>query len=133
VASFVLDASALVKAFAANEEHAAAFTDWLHEARLDGADVLAPHLLRYELGQWLTRHAARQTPPTRKRILDEACLGVRFAEGQTAEVLAPPLTYYDASYLSLAQATGATLVSYDDKLLLASRKAKTPVLSPGVA
>lgn len=125
--SFVLDASAAVKAVkleARSDEYAA----WLHVAQRRNHPLLAPHLLRYELGSILAGIPA--DPTVRARHLHEGLLGVTFADGSTAFEHAPPLSYYDAAYLSLAESSKSTLVSYDGKLLAAAKKAGIPTLSP---
>lgn len=130
--TFVVDASAMVKRFGA-EEHWKAFQDWAQASLSEGARFVAPHLLRYELGNILVKSARADpslTPEHRKMLLDEALVGVQFVDGDSAFDVAPPLSYYDASYLATAQAMKASLVSYDDKLLKAARKAGIKTLQP---
>ncbi len=125
--SFVVDASAAVKAVKV-EARSDEYVAWLKDTQRRNQPLLAPHLLRYELGNILADIPT--DPSIRARHLHEGLLGVTFADGSTAFDHAPPLTFYDASYLSLAQATKATLVSYDHKLLKAARKAGITTLSP---
>jgi predicted nucleic acid-binding protein len=123
-----VDASALVKA-TRDEAGRDAFLAWLRQARQANLDLLAPHLLRYELGNFLARQPSLDAAG-RQQVLDDLLLGFRFADGDGSFAYAPPLTFYDASYLALAAATGSTLVSYDSALLAAARKAKIRTFSP---
>lgn len=125
---FVVDASAAAKG-ANLERHTDAFRTWIQDARTANADLLAPHLLVYELGHFLARQG-RLDSQTRQEMLQRLLVGFRFAEPAHAFAHAPPLTYYDASYLALAQAFGATLVTYDDHLANAAKSAKIRVLAP---
>ncbi|MEK6985035.1 MAG: type II toxin-antitoxin system VapC family toxin [Candidatus Thermoplasmatota archaeon] len=132
--AYVLDASAAAKRVAGVEEPSVeALNAWWNDRLEHGADFLAPHLLRYELGHLLARKAredARLTPALREEMLRQVLLGVRFADGSGTENHAPPLTYYDASYLALARATKATLVTYDDVLTKEAKNARLKVFAP---
>ena len=129
----VLDASALGKRLA-EEQHTAAFNAWHDKFLAGGGRAVAPHILRYELGNLLTKKARTDsllTPERRERLLEVTLLGLQFAEGSGTEGFAPPLSYYDAAYVALARSLKATLVTYDDKMVAAAKKAKVRVLSPG--
>lgn len=132
-ATVVVDASALGKLLA-EERHTAAFQAW-HDGFLEaGGRLLAPHLLRYELGNQLVKKARTDTrlePALRARYLEMVLVGLQFADGVGSESLAPPLTYYDAAYVSLARSLRVPLVSYDDKMLAAAKRIKVRTLSPG--
>jgi predicted nucleic acid-binding protein len=131
---YIIDASAAAKRFAgAGEPSVKQLNDWWDEALSRGAGFLAPHLLRYELGNVLAKRA-RGDPglnaPLREHLLQETLLGVRFVDGEGIAALAPPLTFYDASYLALARSAQATLVSYDGELLRHAKAAGVAVLTP---
>lgn len=131
--SFVVDASAIAK-LVQDEEHSEALRRW-HRTTLDaGGRMLAPHLLRYEVGNLLVRNASRlpdASPSARQDLLARMLLGYQFADAAGIEAFAPPLSFYDAAYVALAHSLKATLVTYDDRMLGAARKAKVKTLSPG--
>ena len=131
--TFVVDASALGKRFA-DERHTADYNAW-HDALLAaGGRIVAPHLLRYELGNLLARKARSDPsllPDRRGKLLEVAFVGIQFADAASIEAFAPPLSFYDAAYVALAHSLKATLVSYDDRMLAAARKAKVKTSSPG--
>ncbi len=115
---FVVDSSGLVKAVI-DEAHSQEFRRWLTEMLEEGADLLAPHLLRYEFGNILASIAKTRpdwTPEIRARLLHAATLGFTFVDGEGTEQIAPPCTYYDASYVALAKAASAVLVTFDDEM-----------------
>lgn len=125
--SFVVDASALLKVVK-EEEHSPAMRAWvLQAAQRD--DLLAPHVLRYEVGALLARMSGFP-PGLRRQLRDTLLVAIRFLDGDGAEEHAPPLSYYDASYLALAQTIGATLVTYDEVLAKKARAAGVAVLQP---
>lgn len=126
--SFVLDTSAVVKGIKM-EEHSPAFRAWMLQALGRNDDLLAPHILRYELGQVLAR-TTRWEATLRRNTLDRLLVGIRFVDGDQAEEHAPPLSFYDASYLALAKTLKATLVTYDATLAKAAKAAKVSVLAP---
>lgn len=128
-ASYVLDASALLKALT-TETESAAFRQWLRAAGTQRASLLAPHLLRYEVGQFLCRQPGL-TAQHREEAQAMALRGVAFADADRVHAHAPPLTFYDASYLALAIATKSSLVTYDQGLARAARKANVAVVAPG--
>ncbi len=128
--SFVVDASAAAKGVLLETE-SSSFRAWLAQAHAVNANLLAPYLLRYELGQMLCRQR-HLDKMTRLEVLDRLLLGFQFADGGGAFDAAPPLSFYDASYLSLAKSTGATLVTYDGVLIDAAAKLEVPTLAPGM-
>lgn len=121
----VVDASGFAK-LVREEPESDRFATW-HEAFLtEGGRILAPHIVRYELGQVLARSG--QPAAARASLLEVCFTGVEFADGKP-EDFAPPLTYYDAAYLALAVGSGAELVTYDAELTKAA-KGKVRVVSP---
>jgi predicted nucleic acid-binding protein len=118
----------------AEEAHTEAFNAWLDGFLAAGGRVLAPHILRYELGNLLAKKARTEpalTPGHRENLLREALVGVQFADGVGIEESAPPLSFYDAAYLALARSLKSALVTYDSRLLAAARKARLKTISPG--
>ena len=113
----VVDASALAALlFGEPEAEAAA-------ARLDGARLVAPSLIAYELANvCLTK--CRRHPDRREAILAAFRLRARLGVEELAVdpareldlALATGLTAYDASYLYLARRLGAELVTFDKAL-----------------
>ena len=124
----VVDASALVKLMA-DEEWAPELRKWVVEMHARGARFHAPHLIRYEVGHFLATRT-RDTAPVRVRRLAMALAGVLFSDGES-EPFAPPLTYYDASYVALAKAIRAPLVSYDEKQRRTAAAVGISLLAPG--
>ena len=125
----VVDASALA-AFVFQEPEGEAIRD-----RLADATVFAPALLRYELANTALKKA-RQQPADAVRILtalaialdDTSGLVWRDVDARDVALLAQAanLTAYDASYLWLAAALGADLLTLDRRLA----KALDPLASP---
>ncbi len=117
----------------AREHDVQAFCGWFDVQAEQGARFVAPYLLRYELGNVLAR-LAREDPTfsveAREQLLEQAMATVQFADGKPISQFAPSLSYHDASYVALAVAMHATLVSYDKVMLAAAKKAGVPTLSP---
>jgi predicted nucleic acid-binding protein len=98
------------------------------EARLfgEGETLHAPHLLDVEIAQVLRRYASRGEISAARGRLSLNLLGrlpiTRYThEPLLARVwaLRDNLTAYDAAYLALAEALGATLVTRDEHLAAA--------------
>ncbi len=93
--------------------------------RLDGAEVFAPELLRYELANTAWKKVKRQ-PADAAKILTALSLalddksGLIWQDVDARDVVllahATGTTAYDASYLWLAASLGADLVTLDDRL-----------------
>jgi predicted nucleic acid-binding protein len=121
----VIDASALAAAIfgETSAEHIA--------VRVRGCDLVAPHLLEFELVN-VCIIKMRRVPADRELFLaayrKRGTIKVETLDVDYAEVLAlaqrTGLTGYDASYLLLAQILGVELVTLDRQLLAASEKFK---------
>lgn len=93
--------------------------------RLDGAEVFAPELLRFELANTAWKKV-RQQPADAAKILTALCMaldarfGLIWQDVDARDVVllahATGTTAYDASYLWLAASLGADLVTLDDRL-----------------
>ena len=93
--------------------------------RLDGAEVFAPELLRYELANTAWKKVRRQ-PADAAKILTALSLalddksGLIWQDVDARDVVllahATGTTAYDASYLWLAASLGADLVTLDHRL-----------------
>lgn len=129
--SFVVDASAFARVFL-EQPQSSAFREWRKKALVRGHRLLAPTLLPYELGNVLLREFKGERNKW-EPALTEILLGVRLDLPSFSQVFraSEGLTFYDASYLALAQENNATVVSYDSDLLRQAAKAGRPVLSPG--
>ncbi|MCA1811312.1 MAG: type II toxin-antitoxin system VapC family toxin [Halobacteriales archaeon] len=129
--AFVVDASAFAKVFL-EQPQSPAFREWRRKALVRGHRLLAPTLLPYELGNVLLREFKGDRGKW-EPALTEILLGVLLELPSFPQVFlaAEGLTFYDASYLALAQEHDGTLVSYDRDLLGRATKAGCPVLSPG--
>ena len=123
VVRVVVDASVLV-AIAFNEESAEQL-----EARLAGATVHAPMLLKYELAQAAVTKARRDKTRASEfmRMLAAALDGrrrIRWHEVNPTDVAllasVTGLSAYDAAYMWLAGSLGAELVTLDKKLAAAT-------------
>lgn len=130
---FVMDASAAAKLFL-NEPATPHFRAWYVQVSLQTEGLLAPSLLRYELGQILVREDRRDAAK-RRDVLDQATAGLVFDDRTASAAFdhAPPLSFYDAAYLALALDAKAALVTYDRELLAAAKAAGCKTLSPGAA
>jgi predicted nucleic acid-binding protein len=103
--------------------------------RLDGAVVFAPEMLRFELANTAWKKIRRQ-PADAAKILTALSLalddksGLIWQDVDARDVVllahATGTTAYDASYLWLAGALGADLVTLDDKLARAVDALATP-------
>lgn len=112
-----------------SEPNSLAWRAWLEAAKESGALLFAPHLLRYEVGHFLAR-ATGWDAGTRSEAQAQLLQAVAFGDGEEAHAFAPPLTFSDASYLVLAKALRATLVTYDGVLSKAAKRAGVTVLTP---
>jgi predicted nucleic acid-binding protein len=108
----------------------------------DGMDLLAPALLPFEVGNICWKRLQR-VPAERDRIL---AIWAAWCASQSVRLVAPDpvqtlqlahdtgLTFYDASYLSVAQSNKAELISLDTRLVQAARslglRAPTPQMAP---
>lgn len=113
----VVDASALA-ALLFGEPDAEAV-----EARLRNALLVAPRLIEYELGNTCRKkcHRHPEVAPlliANLRLLEELDLQMHDVDVASVLELAEHavITYYDASYLWLAQQLGAELVTLDGRL-----------------
>jgi len=107
----VVDASAIV---------ALLFNETTREeivARLHGFSLAAPAFIRYEAANACLKKL-RASPHERRALLDAFSIALEPVELGDAITLAETtkLSLYDASYLWLARALGAELVTLDDKL-----------------
>jgi predicted nucleic acid-binding protein len=119
VTRLVVDASALA-AFVFQEPEGDAVRQ-----RLDGAEVFAPELLRFELANMAWKKIKRQ-PDDATKILTALSLaldsrfGLIWQHVDARDVVllahATGTTPYDASYLWLAASLGADLVTLDERL-----------------
>ena len=97
------------------------------DSLLQGAELHAPHLLAYELTR-IAQRKVDQTPAQRVAFeegLETAlAMNIRYGEINHAAVLQlalqTNLTTYDACYLYLSRALGATLATFDRRLQAAA-------------
>lgn len=117
----VADASALAKLFL-DEPDAPAFRDWWYERLTQGTVVTAPALLRYEIGNLITRNLSELKAKDRRRVWREALAGIRFDDETTMEAFAiQGLTFYDAAYVGLAKSRKTPLLTYDGAMKKAAK------------
>ena len=131
---FVVDASAMAKVFVVEPE-TAYMRAWLDGALHSAARLHAPSLLLYELANVVAHVRPRLDYPgddPARALVRETTGGIHIDPDAWARVdpWLDRLSAYDASYLALAVAKAATLVTYDRKLR-AVAKDHVPVLSPG--
>jgi predicted nucleic acid-binding protein len=123
----VVDASALAAVLFNEPKGEAVARHLVH------ADLLAPALLPFELMS-ICRKKLRLYPAEREHIFSQWALsdqmGIRYEPLRLGEVLSlaesAGLTTYDASYLWLAKARDADLVTVDQDLHRAATKLLTP-------
>lgn len=125
----VVDCSVLAKLVVV-EAHRKEVRAWFDEAHRNAWHLTAPDIVFYELGNVLARAWPQTDPAALAAALDEttALLDLRrpAAEAVT-EMARRGLTFYDASYVALARQSGATLVTSDDKMAKAARRAGVSV------
>lgn len=129
----VIDASALA-AIAFHEPAAAAISQ-----RLDGATVFAPALLKFEMAD-IARSKARQQSKDAAKILAALTValsdrwGIIWRDVDYADVVriadATGASAYDASYLWLAAALDADLVTLDERLARAGEVFSDQLVTP---
>lgn len=126
---FVVDASALGKVVA-DEPNAEKFRDWFYATTETAVDLEAPELLWYEFGRLAQRHLPDQDAEMLADIVDvnlqPFILRQPSARAVTAFV-ARGLTFYDASYVALAEERGSILVTSDDTMAKVARRSGIPV------
>jgi len=95
---------------------------WATEA-LTGADLIAPSLVGFESANIVRRHELAGVVSTDQAAQANADLLDLAIEHWSYEILAPRawalrrnLSIYDASYVALAELTGATLVTLDRRI-----------------
>jgi predicted nucleic acid-binding protein len=133
-AEYVIDASALAKTFV-RERESSAFVTWLQDALRAGARLHAPSLLAYELANVVALSRTRLDYPGAdpvRAIVREATRGIQLDDDAWARVdpWLDGLTADDATYVALADAKGATLVTYDRRVITATA-GRVRTLSPG--
>lgn len=134
-ADHVLDASAVAKLFL-DEPESAAFRSWYLQEVEAGAIFAAPSLLSYEVAHLLARNLApprgASAPEWLAERHDDVLSGILLDEGAARRVFpwVGALTGYDASYLAVAVAARASLVTYDATLLKEARKQGVPTHTP---
>ncbi|HET6399035.1 MAG TPA: type II toxin-antitoxin system VapC family toxin [Candidatus Thermoplasmatota archaeon] len=123
---FVVDASAVLKTVL-DEPEAKRFRRWLAEALASDADIHSSGVLPYEVAQGIWRRGVAN----REEAFARCIYGVRLHDtARQALRHVDPLSAYDASYLATAISLGATLVSYDQRLVGVARNAGIKVLQP---
>lgn len=133
---YVIDASALAKLFL-DEPESVAFREWYVTEVQRGAKFGAPSLLGYEVAHLLAKNLK---PPSGGKAgaewfgarHDEVMEGITLDGGAARRTFewARSLTAYDASYLAVAFASQACLVSYDHALLGEATRHKVTTLAP---
>jgi len=98
-------------------------------AQLEGAILVAPALIAFELGNTCLkkcRRHPRNAPALRAALGSLGRIGVQLHDVDVEETLAlaerHSLSFYDASYLWLARELDAPLVSLDSRLMTAGAR-----------
>lgn len=134
-ADYVLDASALAKTFI-REPDSAGFLAWFETTLAGDARLHAPGLIAYELGQVVKKALPDLNYPgddPARALVREATQAIELDHEAWARIdpYLDRLSAYDATYLALAVAKTATLVTYDAYMAAAAQTAGVPVISPG--
>lgn len=122
VTDWVMDASIGVKLLATepDSESCRSFIDGMPAT----ARLLAPGLLRYEVGNALTK---RGPIPNLERLIADALAPVETVDPNDVAGHQAGLSYHDAAYLALAVEQKAGLLTADDKMRKAAKEHGVPV------
>ncbi|MFA5860942.1 MAG: type II toxin-antitoxin system VapC family toxin [Candidatus Thermoplasmatota archaeon] len=133
---YVIDASALAKLFL-DEPESTAFREWYLAEVHRGATFAAPSLLGYEIAHLLAKNlkapvGGKEGAEWLGARHDEVMEGITLDEDAARQTFlwALKLTGYDASYLAVAVAGRACLVSYDLALLNEAARHKVRTQAP---
>lgn len=99
---------------------------WFEEAQAGHWELTAPDIVFYELGNVLARALPHADPAELGAALEQALARLQMrrpAPAAVSAIVRRGLTFYDAAYVAVAQETGATLVTLDDKMAKVARKA----------
>ena len=125
---FVLDASAIAK-LALEEVASAEVRRWY--AAHPSAEKVAPHLAWSEVGRALQKAGSgmrvEELAAVHERLF--ATIELRPVAAALAWRHARALTFHDAQYVALAEASNATLATCDDRMAKAAGKAGVEVVS----
>lgn len=119
---WVVDASVAVKLLAL-EEDSEVLREFFSQLPA-GSRLLAPSLLRYEVGHALSKHA---TVPNLEYLLAHGLATVERTDPVDVATSQGNLSYYDAAYLALAIEQKAGLLSADERLRKAARRHGLPL------
>lgn len=125
---FVVDASAVLK-LVLEEDGTEAAERFFMEVEKAGTPLLSVPLLAFEVGNVLIRNL-RQHADELASLHEQLLARIQLKPVEAAKIFAVrgTLSYYDASYLALAQQEGATLVTADGDLVRGARRLSIPVL-----
>ena len=120
---YVIDASVILKWVLGNErepDHDVAMG--LLHAWVEGrAEISAPKLWQYEVGNFLGRAVPQEAVEKMDLLLKLNITGVDLSQGMCRQCFSwmkdKGVTFYDASYLAVAQEVNATLITADAAFL----------------
>ncbi|MGH7318033.1 MAG: type II toxin-antitoxin system VapC family toxin [Candidatus Rokuibacteriota bacterium] len=116
---FVIDSSCLAK-LVADEPGWQTLRDWYLHQQKEDERIEAPTLALYEFGRFLEGRLQGAPPELMEEYHARTLAGIVFREPPIADAFglaSSGSTFYDASFIALAQASGATLVSADRGML----------------
>lgn len=128
--NYVVDASVIIKWVAGDErepDHEKA-TDLLNEWSEGYADISAPMLWQYEVGNFLGRSLNDEASEKMDILLDLNIKQIEFTEKMFRQCFTwmknHPITFYDASYLAAAFEVEGLLITADEKFVNKMKKMK---------
>jgi len=137
--NYVVDASVIIKWVLGDEresDHEKAM-NLLNEWCEGYADISAPELWKFEVGNFLGRSLNDEASEKMDTLLDLNIKGIEFTDKMFRQCFAwmkdHSITFYDASYLAAAFEVGGVLITADEKFVNKMKKMKQVCLLKDMA
>lgn len=119
---FVIDASCALK-LVLDDAGGPAYREWFRQQLALGASLVSCTLLPYEVGNVIRKRMPQLSVSEAAHATDRIVGRLRLARPASGRTFhhAQALTFYDASYLAMAEMLGDTLVTADSSLAQAAQ------------